>query len=103
MTNVDDPSLAINVAGFERQHLGDAQTGPVGGHDDHAADERLDFPEQSLDPVTADHSRQLLRNTRPGNIFHLRGTFQRDGVQEAQARHIHLDAGRALASLVKHQ
>jgi hypothetical protein len=45
VTDVDEPSLAINVAGFERQHLGDAQTGPVGSHDDHAADERLDFPE----------------------------------------------------------
>jgi len=43
---VDEPRLAINVAAFERQDLRDAQAGSIGGHDEHAAHEGLDFSEK---------------------------------------------------------
>ena len=31
VTNVDEASLAVDVAALERQDLGDAQAGPIGG------------------------------------------------------------------------
>jgi hypothetical protein len=98
--HVNEPGLAVDIARFECEDLGDAQTGTVGGHHDHAILERLDFAEQGIHLVAADHGRQLLRDTRPGNVLHLRGPTEGDGIEEPNTSDIHLDGGSARSALM---
>ena len=100
VAHLDQPGLAVDVTRFERKDLGDAEACAVGGHHDHAVLERLDFAKQGVDLVAADHGGQLLRDTRPGNVLHLRRPFEGDSIEEAQTSDIHLDAGSARAALM---
>ncbi len=103
MANVDEACLAIDVGDFERQDFRNAQARAVGGHHHHAILERLDFAEQGLNMVAVDNRGQLLGHARPGDVLHLAGTAKRDGIEEAQAGDVHLDAGSARAALVVQQ
>jgi hypothetical protein len=98
--NVDETRLAVDVAGFECEDLGDAEAGAVGGHHNHAVLERLDLGEQGIDLVAADHRGQILSDTRPGNVLHLRWSIESDGIEEAKASDIHLDGGSARSALM---
>src|SRR5664279_3034317 len=100
MPDVNEPGLAVDVASFECEDFGDAQSRTVSGHHDHAVLERLDFAEQGLDLVAANHGGQILSYPRPGNVLHLGWTLERDRIEEAKTSDIHLDGGGAVASSV---
>jgi hypothetical protein len=104
VANMDEAGLAVDVPHLEREDLGDAQAGAVGGHDDHAVLERLELGEQGLHVVALDDGRQLLGHSGPGHVLHLGGPSERDGVEEAERGHVHLDGRGAGATLVvKHE
>ena len=92
-------ALGVDVADLERDHLGDAQTGAVGGGECRLVLRPRCRLEQQRDLLDAQHRRQ------PARLAHHRETpgklraVERHGEQEAQGRDRRVDARRLHAAL----
>ncbi|HZL55929.1 MAG TPA: hypothetical protein VFC21_02540 [Bryobacteraceae bacterium] len=92
--DADRHSVRIDMCGFQRDRLGDAQAGTVTEHQDGAVFENADVPKQAGYLGLAQHHRQLFRDFHAHEAAITPGHFERNGVEKLHGRYERIDAGR---------
>ena len=88
--DVDHHALAVDVGRRQRARLGDAQPAAVGAHEDRAIPGRLDGLEEREHLGAAQDHGERARRLRPRQPVHDLGAPERDRVEEADRRDVHL-------------
>ena len=87
LLHADDHELAVNVADLERDHLGGAQTRPIGHAQRRLVLEPRRCIQQTHDLLRAQHHRQLARLMDERRVLDDGRSLERDPEKEPQRRH----------------
>ena len=80
----EDPALTVDIIDLQVGHLGDAEAGGIGGHEDSAVLEASDGREELVDLGGAQDDRELALPFGPRDVFEPLVILKRDAVEELE-------------------
>jgi hypothetical protein len=101
LLDADQHALGIDIPDFESDHLADAQSGAIGGHQRGAVLEAGNVIEEGEDLLLAEDDGQFVRTANAWEVLVGPGHFQGDQVEELHRGNILIDGFRSQLALVE--